>query len=75
LDWADELLDDPSRATLRARIAAAVARQRRETRRQLPPDTNSPLGWLPAAEYQRLAPAAFEEHVCVPLRERGLLDD
>ena len=75
LDWADELLDDSSRAILRARVADAVKRQRRETKRPLSPETSTPIGWLPAGEYQRLAPAAFEEHVCVPLRERGLLDD
>jgi hypothetical protein len=74
LDWADELLDDATRARLRARAEDEVRRQRFVATATPRDDGGNSVGWLPSATYARLAPQAFEEHVCVPLRERGFID-
>ena len=73
LDWADELLDERTRKRLRTRTRAAVAERRTLANGAPPDDGGVSLGWLPTAIYRRLAPPAFEERVCAPLRERGLI--
>jgi hypothetical protein len=74
LDWADELLDDATRERLRALANEAIAGLRKLANTVPPDDGGHTVGWLPSAPYARLAPKVFEENVCAPLRERGLID-
>ena len=73
LDWADELLDGETRRRVRARVADAVARRATQVRTTPTDDGGETLGWLPSVLYARLAPQAWEDEVCAPLRERGWL--
>ena len=74
LDWADELLDDDTRRRLRQRVGEAIARRRARAYGTPVDDGGDTLGWLPSAQYAKLAPTVWEEEVCAPLRERGYLD-
>jgi hypothetical protein len=74
LDWADELLDEPTRARLRGTTRAAVERMSAVAHAAVPDDGNVTVGWLPSEVYRRMAPAAFEREVLAPLRERGFID-
>ncbi|HXU69462.1 MAG TPA: ferritin-like domain-containing protein [Polyangia bacterium] len=74
LDWADELLDEPTRVRLRALANDAIAEQHKIAATVPPDDGGHTVGWLPSAIYTRLAPKVLAGEVCAPLRERGFLD-
>jgi hypothetical protein len=71
-EWAGPLISDDERKILRQRAATAIAAH-------LPkPSTANEdaetLGWMSQQQYREVATSVMEQAVCVPLRERGLLD-
>jgi hypothetical protein len=70
-DWAGPLLDEKTRAHLRARAASAIAKLR--SRHVADDDDAAAFGWMTAKSYRREAPRLIDERIVEPLRARGLL--
>jgi hypothetical protein len=69
-DWAEPLLDGPTRERLRQVAAEAIGLLQPRPGGNNAPET---LGWMPAGTYSASWAQVIEDEIRQPLRERGLL--